>query len=301
MWILNEAAHELIGRAAQAYTAPTVERARQICLSLRDGGFGTSVCFWNDDLDTVADITRSCLRLLDLLRYLDSHAYLSLKLPAIRFDKVAVTAILRAAARMPRLVHFDSHGPEHADRMLATIESALKHNRNLGCTIPGRWLRSVEDANLACRLGLRVRVVKGQWPDPRHPNMNMRRGFLRVIDELLGRAVCVAVATHDIPLARQALYRLLDAGTPCELELLHGLPRRAAIHMARHLDVPIRIYVPQGKAWLPYLLNQARNNPRVLSWFARDLVRGFAIGAGALWTTRFVPARWKANRPHKAL
>jgi proline dehydrogenase len=235
------------------------------------------VSFWNDDFDSVEYITHSSLQLLELLRHLDSHSYLSLKLPAMRFDSEAVGTILRAAVRIRRLIHFDSHGPEHADRMFALIESAFKHNRNLGCTIPGRWLRSIADAGFACRWGLRVRVVKGQWPDPREPEMDMRQGFLRVIDELRGRATCVAVATHDVTLAREALNRLMDAGTACELELLHGLPRRAAVAMARQLAVPIRIYVPQGKAWLPYVLKQAKKNPRVLGWFARDLVRGFGF------------------------
>jgi proline dehydrogenase len=106
--------------------------------------------------------------------------------------------------------------------------------------------------------------------------MDMRAGFLNVVDELCGRARCVAVASHDVPLAREALERLLAAGTPCEMELLYGLPRRAAVAAARELGVPVRFYVPQGKAWLPYVLKQARNNPRVLAWFARDLICGYA-------------------------
>jgi proline dehydrogenase len=274
---LKIAAYWLASRAAQSYTAPTVEDARQICLQLGAEGLGTSVAFWNDNFDSVESITHSSLQLIELLRHLDSHSYLSLKLPALQFDSEAVGTILAAAARMSRLIHFDSHGPEHADRMFATIENAFKHNRKLGCTIPGRWLRSIADAEFACRSGLRVRVVKGQWPDPREPEMDMRHGFLRVIDELRGRAVCVAVATHDVFLAREALNRLIKSGTPCELELLYGLPRRTAVDMARQLEVPIRIYVPQGKAWLPYVLKQAKKNPWVLGWFARDLVRGFGF------------------------
>src|SRR5215831_13503260 len=276
MWnSLKRAAYSLASRAAQSYTAPTIQDARQICLKLRAEGLGTTVSFWNDDFDSVEYITHSNLQLLELLRYLDSHSYLSLKLPAMQFDSEAVGTILKAAARIPRLVHFDSHGPEHADQMFAAIENASRHNRDLGCTIPGRWLRSVEDARVACEWGLRVRVVKGQWADPRDPEMDMRSGFLKVIDAIRGRAVRVAVATHDVPLAREALRRLMDAGTSCELELLHGLPRREALRMAQELDVPVRIYVPQGKAWLPYVLRQAKRNPWVLSWFARDLVRGF--------------------------
>src|SRR5262249_52974360 len=43
----------LASRAAQSYTAPTVEDARQICFKLRDEGLGTSVSFWNADGDSV--------------------------------------------------------------------------------------------------------------------------------------------------------------------------------------------------------------------------------------------------------
>jgi proline dehydrogenase len=272
--LLANGAHWLISCAAQAYAAPTVESAQRICLDLRDNGFGSTVCFWNGDSDALETITSSCLKLLELLHSLDSHSYLSIKLPAMRFDQGAVDVIVKTAASMSRLVHFDSHGPEDAGRMFATIENALRHNGKLGCTIPGRWLRSVEDAHTAAAWKLRVRVVKGQWADPQKPDMDMNAGFLKVIDELRGRATCVAVASHDVPLAQEALCRLLDAGTPCELELLHGMPRRAAVKMARKLSVPVRFYVPQGKAWLPYLLKQVRKNPRVVGWFARDLVCG---------------------------
>jgi proline dehydrogenase len=258
-----------------------MDSARRICLRLQEDGFGSTVCFWNGDSDSVEDITRSCLELLDLLRDLDSLSYLSIKLPAMQFNSRAVGVILQAAASTGRLIHFDSHGPEDADRMFATVEEAMSHHRNLGCTIPGRWLRSIEDARLAVRWGLRVRVVKGQWPDPLDPDMDMRAGFLNVVDELCGRARCVAVASHDVQLARQGLERLLAAETPCELELLHGLPRRAAIKAGRELGVPVRFYVPQGKAWLPYLLKQARKNPRVLGWFVRDLISGYALSLGS--------------------
>lgn len=275
MTAMFNAVRWLTGRAAKAYAAPTLEDARRICAGLEQGGSGATLAYWNGDSDTVEEVTRGTLRVLDLLAEMPGPAYLSIKLPAMRFDLPSVETVLRAAARSERLVHFDSHGPEDADRMFAIIERSLSIHDRLGCTIPGRWQRSVEDARRAAGWGLRVRVVKGQWPDPADPGMDMRAGFLRVIDELAGRARCVAVASHDVALAEEALRRLQAAGTPCELELLHGLPRRAALNMSRSLGVAVRFYVPQGKAWIPYLLKQARKNPRVLGWFARDLVRGY--------------------------
>jgi proline dehydrogenase len=273
--LLNESVRWLINRASEAYAAPTVEEARRICLDLASSGFGATLAFWNGDSDNVESVSQASLQLLGLLEQLDPASYLSIKLPAMRFDPNAVSTILSAAARGRRLVHFDSHGPEDMDRMLCMINQGLRQNPDLGCTIPGRWKRSIEDARTVAGWGLRVRVVKGQWADPQEPDLDMRAGFLRITDELAGRAKCVAVASHDTPLAQEALTRLRRSGTKCELELLYGLPQRAAVKMGRALGVPIRFYVPQGKAWLPYVLKQARSNPKVLGWFARDVVRGY--------------------------
>ena len=272
--LIHGALRRLLNRAAKPYAATSIEDARQICRDLACKGFGNTVCFWDGPSDTTEDIRSACLDLIGLLQEFDTDSYLSIKLPGMRFEHDAVSSVLKCAARYGRLVHFDSHGPEHTDRMFQAIQSGLQDNRNLGCTIPGRWTRSIQDARTAADWGLRVRVVKGQWADVAKPGIDMREGFLNVIDAIAGRAQCVAVATHDVPLAEKSLERLLSAGTKCEMELLYGLPRNASINLARKLNVPVRFYVPQGTAWLPYAIKHARNNPRVLAWFAYDLIRG---------------------------
>src|SRR5690606_24601998 len=127
-------------------------------------------------------------------------------------------------------VHLDSMHPDTADRTLALLPLLLAVHPGLGCTLPGRWARSVEDARYVTDLGVRsVRVVKGQWADPADPRRDARAGVLAVVDALRspgvgagGRAgprsvagagarsgaeagtragLEVGVATHDAPLA----------------------------------------------------------------------------------------------------
>jgi proline dehydrogenase len=100
---------------------------------------------------------------------------------------------------------------------------------------------------------------------------------LTLADRLAGRAGHVIVATHDGDLAREALARLRAAGTPCELELLLGLPPQASIRAAREAGVGVRAYVPYGCARLPYRLSEAGRNPAVLWWLACDLLHGEAF------------------------
>ncbi len=163
---------------------------------------------------------------------------------------------------------------ESAERTLALIAESAPRDDQLGITLPARWRRSPGDAAAAVELGLGVRVVKGRWPDLGAPDRDLRAGFLALVERLAGRARRVAVATHDESLARQALGLLRAAGTPCELELLFGLPAAPAARAADELSAPVRIYVPYGHATLPYRVPDARGDARILGWLARDLLLG---------------------------
>lgn len=65
--------------------------------------------------------------------------------------------------------------------------------------------------------------------------------------------------------------RLQQAGTPCELELLCGLPGREVMAVARELKVPVRFYIPYGTGWLPYALCQLVRKPQLWGRMLRDV------------------------------
>jgi proline dehydrogenase len=261
--------------AAKAYIAgPELDDAMIACRRLFGLGFGGAICFWNVESDSPKRIVDACTSALALLANEKMDCYLSIKLPSLNYDMGLVNDVLEQARHTNTLLHFDSLEHETADRTFSMITQAARSYPHLGCTLPGRWLRSVADADIAVDLGLHVRVVKGQWPDPQHRETNPREGYLNIIDRLAGRARFVAVATHDPKLARTALERLRQAGTSCSLELLYGLPMKPALKVAGELDVPVRVYVPFGYGRLPYSLTHARRNPRVFWWLLRDLIGG---------------------------
>jgi proline dehydrogenase len=272
IWSAWEAVAKHAGRAYIA--GPELDDAMSTSRRLYGLGFGATICFWNVESDSPKRVADAHASAVALLAKEKMDCYLSIKLPSLNYDWGLLNDVLEQARHTNTLVHFDSLEPEAADRTFSMIARAAQSYPHLGCTLPGRWVRSVADADIAMDLGLHVRVVKGQWPDPQHPDMNPREGFLNVIDKLAGRARFVAVATHDPELGRNALERLLQAGTPCSLELLYGLPVRPLLKVARDLHVPVRIYVPFGHGWLPYSLTQARRNPRVFWWIFRDLIIG---------------------------
>lgn len=261
----------LLRKAAQSYIVGTkVGDAVAKAKELAGQGAASTICFWDAVDDGPRHVADGYLDIIRALAASKLDSYLSIKVPSLGYDAGLLNELLVEAAPTSLKVHFDSLAPDTADPTFDAIASLRPGYANLSCTLPGLWRRSLADADLAIRLGLDVRVVKGQWADPAAPNMDARSGFLAVVDALAGRARKVAVATHDSSLASSALRKLQAAGTPCELELLFGLPCRAALQVARQLGVRVRYYLPYGYAWLPYALNQAKHNPRIVWWVLRD-------------------------------
>jgi proline dehydrogenase len=258
-----------------AYVAgPRIDDAVAACRTLKERGRASTVGFWNHRAHHPGDVMLNHLTAAETLSRNGLDAYLSVKAPALGFSPDLVAKLLERTGQAGVRVHFDSLSAGSAERTLALIGDAREHHDELGITLPGRWRRSLDDADAALELGLEVRVVKGQWPDLQAPEQDPRAGFLAVVERLAGRARRVAVATHDEGLAREALGRLQAAGTTCELELLFGLPAARAARAGDELSVPVRMYVPYGQATLPYRALDARRDVRVLGWLSRDLLWG---------------------------
>ncbi len=265
----------LMQRAGRAYMGgETVDDALTIARRLDEEGLPTTLGFWDTKEYSAQQVADLCSGAIRTIASSGLDSYLSIKPPALRFDRALSAALARTAHAHRVRVHCDSHGPEVAAASHTMEQSMLEHlgADSLSTTLPGRWSRSLGDADWAIEHGLRVRVVKGQWPDPEEPGRDPSAGYLEVIDRLAGRARHVGVATHDVPLAAEAIARLRAARTPFELELLYGMPMAPSLEWAKEERVPTRIYVPFGKGFIPSAVGVLRRNPRLAWLVIKDLV-----------------------------
>ena len=270
VWILP-----LMQRAARAYVGgETLDDALCVAQRLADEGIASTLGLWPSIDASARQVADEYLAAIERSVANGLDCYLSIKPPSLRFScELAAELAVAAHAHGIRL-HCDSHGPEVADPSYAMIETKLLNHSasELSTTLPGRWSRSLSDADWAIERGIKVRVVKGEFPDPADPKRDMRTGFLEVIDRLAGRAHHVAVASHDVPLAAEAIARLRAAGTSCELELLYACPMTKSLLWARENNVRVRLYVPYGKGYIPYAIRHLRRNPKIVWWIIKDLV-----------------------------
>ncbi len=270
----------LAGHAAASYIAGgEVKDAVRVCRRIAGHGWSSTICPWDGLHDPPEYVLATYKTALNSIVNENIDSYLSIKVPSIGYNFALLTELVDIARENGVRLHFDSLAPETASPSLALLEKALKTYSNLSYTLPSRWNRSMADAEKIIDLGIPVRLVKGQWPDPAAPDIDPGFNFLNLIDLFAGRASQVAVATHDSSLAKESLIRLQRSGTVCELEQLYGLPMRHNI-VAKPLGIPVRVYIPYGHAYLSYALSEMRNRPIILAWLLKDFLAG--LGKRAL-------------------
>jgi len=263
---LVEAGRRVARRAGRGYVVgPRLEDALTVAAAIDRP---VTLGFWDAPGADSSDVAQAYIDTVAALATMPFDGYISVKLPSFHSDPGAVGRVATAAHAADVLLHFDSLAEDAAAE---TIELALrlaKSGSRVGATVPGAWSRSVADACALTAAGVRIRIVKGQWPGDREP----RAGFLDIVDAIQAAGSPIALATHDASLAREALQRA--AGCPAELELLYGLPLDAPASVAADHGVPMRIYLPFGRGYVPYALSQIYRRPVILWWLARDAALG---------------------------
>jgi proline dehydrogenase len=260
-------------RAAAYHAGPGLDDALAACRRLAADRIPFAVGYSaapEERARTAADVHR---RAFEALAAEDLDGYVSVKLSELAFDPALLGELDAAAARTQRRLHIDALAPETVDDTWGLLERMPRAGA-LGMSFPGRWRRSADDAGRAAELGCAVRVIKGQWAHGAGGDVDPSEGFLRVIDRLCGHRGGVAVATHDVGLLTESVRRLTTSGTPCEVELLYGLPFRASAVAARRLGVVARLYVPYGTVGATYGISDLRRRPVTAWWLVQDLLLG---------------------------
>ena len=260
---LRDARYALPGWIERTIPGPGPRSAARTCARLQRQGLGVSLGYFQaHDADPDAIVAAS----LAVAARIGDDAILAVKAPPMRFDEGRLRGV--AAAGIP--IVLDAHAPRDADATLALVRDLEQDFPGTGCAIPARWTRSLADALALRDTSARLRVVKGEWPDLEAGDGDIAARYLAVVRKLAGRSAPVAIATHDPALAEAALTILLEAGTPCELEQLRGLPSRRTTAVARRLGARVRVYVPFGPGWWPYAIDKALARPYLPRWWLAD-------------------------------
>lgn len=240
-----------------------------------------------DDPDAIAEEYIRCSNAMKSTS-MDRGFYLSLKPPALEFNRQRVLCIAETAFNNGQGILFDAHDYHLAQPTVDLLSFLIREFEyghkwdakwRFGIVLPTRWRRSISDLRWAGEHGVRVRIVKGEFKaSTASETMDPAKGLLRLIDRLPAGVPEVAIATHDRELAKTAIHHARQRGAAIELELLFGMPTSSMVDLAKSLAVPLRFYIPYGETLLLYGIKHFVTNPKKLRRFhLRELLKPCSV------------------------
>jgi len=186
--------------------------------------------------------------------------------------------ILDAADASGTVVMVDMEARDYVDRTLEVVRRASETHPRVGVCLQACLRRTTDDV-FALPSGMRIRLVKGAYLEPPEVAFTDKGDvdamFARLFATLLARGHAIDVATHD-PRLLDGARRLTDAvehgWSRVELQMLYGVRRDLQADLARR-GYPVRVYIPYGTEWYPYLTRRLAERPANLWFFVSNLFR----------------------------
>jgi proline dehydrogenase len=193
--------------------------------------------------------------------------------------------VLERARETDSFIRFDMEGSDYTQRTLDAFEKLWKEGwRNIGVVLQSYLKRSAGDVARMNELGARVRLCKGAYAEPPEvafqTRENVDASFVQLTQTLLEAGNYPAIATHDERMidATLAFVRQRSiAPDRFEFQMLHGVRRDLQQRLVAE-GWRVRVYVPFGEHWYPYLMRRLAERPANLLFFAGSVIKESPLG-----------------------
>jgi proline dehydrogenase len=227
------------------------------------------------------------LRMLDQIAESGVHSNVSVKLTQMGVDigedvcLANMTAILEKAKARQNFVRLDMEGSAYTQRTLDFYRECLapRYGPHVGVVIQSCLRRSEADVEHLITAGTRVRLCKGAYlepPDVAFPDKaDVDKAYIRLMEQLLERGNYPGLATHDQAIIARAREFTRAKGidpSRFEFQMLYGV-RRDLQDSLRRAGYNVRVYVPFGTQWYPYLMRRLAERPANIAFFLGNVVR----------------------------
>ncbi|HEX6558220.1 MAG TPA: proline dehydrogenase family protein [Longimicrobiales bacterium] len=196
------------------------------------------------------------------------------------FLRENVGRVIDRAREHDMFVRFDMEDSAHTEPTLSFFRSLWGEGyRNIGVVIQSYLRRSKGDIEQLNAEKVRVRLCKGAYKEPEavaYPlKSDVDANYVRLMQLLLEHGNYPAIATHDEAMIQAtrdfAKQRAIDPSR-FEFQMLYGI-RRDLQQMLVRAGYKVRIYVPFGDAWYPYLMRRMAERPANLFFIVNAVAR----------------------------
>lgn len=268
----------------------TLETALEAVARLNARGISASLDLLGESVHNEAEARaagRQYVTMLDRINERRADANVSVKLTAMGLDVseelcVAIMQdILQRAREYRTFVRIDMESSAYTARTLDLFEKRLYpgSRENVGIVLQSYLYRTYPDVERANQLKARVRICKGAYKEPEtvaYPEKkDVDANYVKCMHALMLQGNYPGIATHDEAIIAEAKrFAKANRISPdkFEFQMLYGVRRDLQDRLVRE-GYRMRVYVPFGTQWYPYLMRRLAERPANVAFLTGNVLK----------------------------
>ena len=266
----------------------TLEEALQVARACNDAGMHATLDYLGENVSTIADAQKArdaYLEIFDRIAQERLHANVSCKLTQLGLDLSAefceglVLSIAERAAAYDSFLRIDMEGSAYTQRTVDLVKRVRAQTPTVGTVIQSYLYRSESDVNDLLSVGCRIRLCKGAYKEdvevayPRKADVD--GNYIRLMRMLLPSGFYHGIATPDPKMIAATIRWAAEkqiSKDDFEFQMLYGIRTDLQRQLVRD-GYRLRIYIPYGRDWFPYVMRRLAERPANLMFFVRNFLR----------------------------
>jgi proline dehydrogenase len=289
----NVAERSRIGRrvSGRFVAGMSVEDALEATRATNAKGMSVSVDNLGENVTNLEEARHSAQlyhEMLDQIHGRKLNANVSLKLTHMGLDVDETEArriaaeVVSHAARIGNFVRIDMEGSPYTQKTLDMVQELHRqpgHANHVGAVIQAYLHRSEGDVNDLCAQRIRIRLCKGAYKEPAaiafQDKADVDANFVKLMKILLKSGIYHGIATHDPKMIEATIAFARAEHIPpsaFEFQMLYGVRRDLQEQLVKE-GWGMRVYIPFGTEWYPYLMRRLAERPANVLFILKNLVR----------------------------
>ncbi len=233
---------------------------------------------------------RACRTYLDLLERIHvakANANVSVKLTQMGLDLDEqlcignMRSIIGKATQYQSFVRIDMEQSSYTAKTLQLFTDVFypEFGNAVGIVLQSYLRRTEADVDAMIGLGARVRLCKGAYKEPQDVAFPDKRdvdaNYIACMERLLERGNYPGIATHDVKIIDHATAFAKQQAISAErfeFQMLYGV-RRDLQYRLRREGYNMRVYVPFGTHWYPYLMRRLAERPANIAFITTNILK----------------------------
>jgi len=276
------------GFARRFIAGETIDEAIACVKDLPNKGLHLTLDYLGESVSTAAEASAAAADYVKVIGAIVASGIernISLKLTQLGLDVDHATAvdnmrrILEPADANGFFVRVDMENSPYTDATLDIVDTLWRQgHKNVGTVIQSYLKRSADDIRRLNVHGMRVRLVKGAYKEPKtvayQKKSDVDGAFVDLMQTLLDEGTYPAIATHDprmIDATKEHAKSKGYASDRFEFQMLYGIRRDLQASLVKD-GYRVRVYVPFGRQWYPYFMRRLGERPANVAFVLKGIL-----------------------------